>query len=102
VNAVLSGVFLDPSVGAATALPRVASVRWVSGICQLEWEANPGAVFRVWSALAVTGAWEASTALATSADGHFRHTDRALAAEPGARFFRLELLSSGDGPLVGR
>lgn len=102
VNAVLSGVFLDPAVGATPRMPRFTSVHWEGRGCQLEWEAGPGSLSRLWSAPALVGPWSVGPVISTSTDGRFRAGESGASSGAGARFFRLELLSEGNGPLRRR
>jgi hypothetical protein len=99
VNAVLSGVFLDPLPVSAKDLPHFSDLQLTTAGARLNWEFQPGAIFRVRVMNSLRSLWESLPAIVTSENGNFGFEDPVEPAAAEARFYQLELLSYGEGSL---
>ncbi len=100
VNAVLSGIFLDPVEEATSLTAMFTSLALRPDGVQLEWLSGAGTIYRVLGTDDPGTGWSAFPLVLTSADGKFQFFDsRSDETAWHGRFYQLQLLSSGDGPL---
>lgn len=96
VNAVVSAVLIDPFPGVGGGRATFEELSLTAAGWGLQWSAPPGGLYRVATTDALGQGWTVAPMIVTSADGRYRHVEGPTAGEgSGARFYRLELLSTG-------
>ncbi|MCC6233432.1 MAG: hypothetical protein IT580_12355, partial [Verrucomicrobiales bacterium] len=100
INAVLSGVFIDPSTSTFPTLHGISALAPSPSGVNLTWHSDHGRLYRLQYSDGLGSPWARFTEILSSEDGQYQFFDPTPpSAQSAGRFYRLEQISDGRGPL---